>query len=65
MLLMELTDGHTTLKAIEYRPIKELSLLTCPGCKVFTSNDTCCSFSCLSVYLIGGCLLTFSCLSFS
>uniref|UniRef100_F1KXZ9 RecQ-mediated genome instability protein 1 n=1 Tax=Ascaris suum TaxID=6253 RepID=F1KXZ9_ASCSU len=34
MLLMELTDGHTTLKAIEYRPIKELSLLTCPGCKI-------------------------------
>uniref|UniRef100_A0A914ZJ99 RecQ-mediated genome instability protein 1 n=1 Tax=Parascaris univalens TaxID=6257 RepID=A0A914ZJ99_PARUN len=34
MLLMELTDGHTTLKAIEYRPIRELSLLTCPGCKI-------------------------------
>ncbi|VDK44760.1 unnamed protein product [Anisakis simplex] len=34
MLLLELTDGQTNLKAIEYRPIKDLSLLTCPGCKI-------------------------------
>ncbi|VDM51005.1 unnamed protein product [Toxocara canis] len=42
MLLMELTDGQTMVKAIEYRPIRQLSLLTCPGCKILLFGSIIC-----------------------
>ncbi|KAH7724078.1 recQ-mediated genome instability protein 1-like protein [Aphelenchoides avenae] len=34
MLMLELSDGERTLKALEYSPVRKLSIMTCPGCKV-------------------------------
>ncbi|VDK70490.1 unnamed protein product [Litomosoides sigmodontis] len=41
MLLMEVTDGQLSMKAVEYGPISALSLLTCPGCKILLTNNVC------------------------
>ncbi|ETN82327.1 hypothetical protein NECAME_08039 [Necator americanus] len=38
MLLLTLSDGESDFRAIEYKSIKQLSLLLKPGCKVVTSS---------------------------
>ncbi|VDN03429.1 unnamed protein product [Thelazia callipaeda] len=42
MLLMEVSDGNSSIKAIEYSSIPDLSLLTTPGCKILVKKDVCC-----------------------
>ncbi|KAL3986011.1 hypothetical protein ACH3XW_41025 [Acanthocheilonema viteae] len=41
MLLMEVTDGQLSMKAVEYGPLSALSLLTCPGYKILLTNSVC------------------------
>lgn len=42
MLKLGLTDGHSTLTAVEYQPVHSLSLDTAPGTKVETSFGALC-----------------------
>ncbi|MFH4977996.1 hypothetical protein AB6A40_004705 [Gnathostoma spinigerum] len=39
MLFLSVTDGFIFFQAIEYSPIKELSIYTCPGCKILLRDE--------------------------